>query len=159
MNLVFFTLIIWLVYLALTSEFSPVNLLLGLLVALIVTWLLRQRGHSLGIHHLARKPIDLLIYVYYQLVDLLKSGLQMVRIVFDPALPINPDFIDTKTRFDSELGMALSAHAITLTPGELVVEFDVENQAYLVHVLVQEEVGSNDPEQQKRFEVLERLLS
>ena len=50
------------------------------------------------------------------------SGLVAARLVLDPALPVKPGIVAIPSGCDSELATALSAHAITLAPGEMVVE-------------------------------------
>jgi multicomponent Na+:H+ antiporter subunit E len=62
--------------------------------------------------------------------DLIKSGIQVARIVLNPALPIKPGIVAIPTGCESELGTALSAHAISLTPGELVIEMDEQGVMY-----------------------------
>ena len=63
-------------------------------------------------------------YIAILAADVVKSGVDVARIVLDPALPIRPGIIAIETGCDSEWGTALSAHAISITPGELVIGVD-----------------------------------
>lgn len=58
----------------------------------------------------------------------------MVRIILHPKLPIKSGIIAIPSTSESELGRALSAHAISLPPGELFVEMD-ENGTMYIHSL------------------------
>lgn len=63
-------------------------------------------------------------------MDVIRGGISTARIVLDPKLPINPGIIAIPSGSKSDLGTALSAHAITLSPGELVVAIDDEGVMY-----------------------------
>jgi len=113
---------LWLVYLALTANLELSNLILGLLIAAGLTRLLRPPR---GSFELRRLPVALLAlgrYLFVVAWDAIKSGLVAARLVLDPALPVKPGIVAIPSGCDSELATALSAHAITLAPGEMVVE-------------------------------------
>ncbi|MFN2164949.1 MAG: Na+/H+ antiporter subunit E [Anaerolineae bacterium] len=113
---------LWLVYLALTANLELSNLILGLLIAAGLTRLLRPPR---GSFELRRLPVALLAlgrYLFVVAWDAIKSGLVTARLVLDPALPVKPGIVAIPSGCDSELATALSAHAITLAPGEMVVE-------------------------------------
>ena len=124
------TIPLFLVYLALTSNLAWNNLLVGLLVGAGLSWLLRP---SLKPFNWRRLPTALLAtgrYMLVLLVDLITSGIQVSRIVLNPKLPIQPGVIAIPSGCESELATALSAHAVSLTPGELVIEIDDEGVMY-----------------------------
>jgi multicomponent Na+:H+ antiporter subunit E len=121
---------LWLVYLALTANLELGNVVLGLLVATGLTLLLRPPR---GTFELRRLPVALVAlgrYLFVVCVDAIKSGLVAARLVLDPALPVKPGIIAIPSDCDSELATALSAHAITLAPGEMVVEIGKEGTMY-----------------------------
>lgn len=118
------------IYLALTSNLELSNVLLGMVVALAVALLIGPQRHP---YELRRLPAALLAtgqYVLILLVDIMKNGLQVARIVLTPSLPIKPGIISIPSHCDTELGTALSAHAITVSPGELVVEVGEDGTMY-----------------------------
>jgi multicomponent Na+:H+ antiporter subunit E len=121
---------LWLVYLALTANLELSNLILGLLIATGLTLLLRPPR---GTFALRQVPVALLAlgrYMFVVAFDALKSGLIAARLVLDPALPVKPGIIAIPSGCDSELATALSAHAITLAPGEMVVETGEDGVMY-----------------------------
>ena len=124
------------VYLALTANLQLSNILVGLLLSsLILT--AASSCHARGeLALIGPRPTWAICYVisFSWLYDLIVSGIQVARIVLDPKLPIQQGIIAIPTNCESETAQALSAHAITLTPGELVVEMGEEGVMY-THVL------------------------
>jgi multicomponent Na+:H+ antiporter subunit E len=126
---------IFLAYLALSGSLTPANLIVGALVALGVSALLPAGNEP--IFAWKRSPIfmwALFRYLFVVGADIVKGGIVTAQLVLDPKLPVNPGIIAIPSGSNTELGAALSAHAISLSPGELVVEMDDEGTLY-VHCL------------------------
>lgn len=135
MRRVQFAIPVFLVYLALTGNLAPANLVIGALIALGIAALFPGTdGPSLAWKRLPVFLWSLLRYVFVVILDILKGGISTARIVLDPKLPINPGIIAIPSNSKTELGAALSAHAISISPGELVVAMDDEGMLY-VHCL------------------------
>ncbi len=128
------TLILLVIYLALTGNLQLSNIVLGLLVAVIAALLLRpQRGRA----DLRRLPVALWSLIRYIAIlgaDVVKGGIGAARLVLDPKLPIRPGIITIDSGCQSELATALSAHALSIAPGELVLGIDAAGVLY-VHCL------------------------
>jgi multicomponent Na+:H+ antiporter subunit E len=121
---------LWLVYLALTANLELGNVVLGLLVAAGLTLLLQPPRGRFALRSLPGALAALGRYLFVVFVDAIKSGLVAARLVLDPALPVKPGIIAIPSDCDSELATALSAHAITLAPGEMVVEIGKDGTMY-----------------------------
>ena len=121
---------LWLVYLALTSNLELRNVILGLLIATGLTLLLRPPRGTFELRRLPDALVALVRYLFVVFFDAIKSGLVAARLVLDPALPVKPGIIAIPSDCDSELATALSAHAITLAPGEMVVEIGKDGTMY-----------------------------
>jgi len=65
-------------------------------------------------------------YLLYFLQALVRSNLQLARVVLTPELPVRPGIVKVRTRLRSRMGRLLLANSITLTPGTLSVELDGE---------------------------------
>jgi multicomponent Na+:H+ antiporter subunit E len=103
--------------------------------------------------------VALLRYVALAFYDLVVNGLQVARLVIDPRVPVRPGILAIPTETVSDLGTALSAHAITLAPGELVLEIDEEGVMY-THVLDAADADAHLREAQRlRRDLLSRILS
>lgn len=92
--------------------------------------LIRPRRLPTDWRRLPSSVFALVRYLVKLVYDVLASGIQVARIVMDPALPIKPGIVSIPSECDSEMGTALSAHAITLAPGEMVVEMDEKGVMY-----------------------------
>lgn len=149
---------LWLVYLALTANLEVGNLILGLLIATGLTLLLRPPRGSFELRRLPSAAGALGRYLFIVLFDAIRSGLVAARLVLDPALPVNPGIIAIPADCDSELATALSAHSITLAPGEMVVEIGRDGTMY-THALDATRASQYVKEAQElRRELLRRIF-
>jgi multicomponent Na+:H+ antiporter subunit E len=122
---------LFLVYLVLSGNATIPNLVVGALVALGVSTLLPGRKDA-GLDW-KRSPAfvwAMVRYIFVVLWDVIKGGITTARIVLSPKMLLKTGIIAIPSGSKSELGTALSAHAITLSPGELVVEMDDEGNMY-----------------------------
>jgi multicomponent Na+:H+ antiporter subunit E len=121
---------LWAVYLALTANLEMSNLVLGMLVAASLTLLVRPQRARIELRRLPEVTLALSRYLLLILSDMLRSGLAAARLILDPALPVKPGIVAIPSGCESELATALSAHAISLAPGELVVEIGEDGTMY-----------------------------
>jgi multicomponent Na+:H+ antiporter subunit E len=124
------TILLAIVYLLMTANFEPINLAFSLIIGLGISSLVRPQHLSIQWRRLPIALAAIAGYLIYMLVDMWKSSLQVGRILLDPRLPIKPGIINIHSGSESEMAIALSAHAISLTPGELVVEMDDQGEMY-----------------------------
>lgn len=123
-----------LMYLLVSANFSARNILFSLFIGAIVALVFRPKQKIFTVRQIPSASWALLRYAAILIFDLLKSGVLVGRIVLDPDLPIKPGIITISADCETELANALSAHAITLTPGEIVIEMDECGTMY-THVL------------------------
>lgn len=121
-------------YLLITGEFSLVSLTYGVILATFITLLLRPAELKPNWRRLPGALWGLFRYVWLLIYDMTLAGVQIARIVLDPKLPIRPGMVEIPAECQSDLAIALSIHALTLTPGELVVRLD-ERNILQVHLL------------------------
>jgi len=146
-----------LTYLALSENVSFGNIIVGVVIAGIILSLLRPPRSAVGWKRLPMALAALIGYVLILFWDLIKSGIQVARIVIDPRLPVQQGIIRIPSDSGSELGTAMSAHWITLTPGELVMEIDEEGGMY-THCLNVEASRKNASKSQHRRNRLIRKI-
>lgn len=146
------------VYLALTANLQLSNIVAGLLLSLFIFALIRPTVQRVNWRLLPATTVALLRYVVTLAYDLIVSGIQVARIVLNPKLPIQQGNIAIPTDCESETAQALSAHAITLTPGEMVVEMADDGTMY-THVLdVSHAAESVSDAQRRREQMLEQIM-
>jgi multicomponent Na+:H+ antiporter subunit E len=120
----------WLVYVALTGSLAPSNLALGGAVSVLAWWLVPRHTRSPHLRNVPRAAWALARYVVMVLWHMVRSGFQVARIVLHPRLPVRPGIVAIPSGCRSEWATALSAHAISLSPGETVVEMDAAGTMY-----------------------------
>jgi multisubunit Na+/H+ antiporter MnhE subunit len=118
------------VYLELSSNFELSNIIVGLIIVTGIAKFVRPQHLPSDWRRLPSSVFALVRYLVILVYDVIASGIQVARIVMDPALPIKPGIVSIPSECESEMGIALSAHAITLAPGEMVVEIDEKGIMY-----------------------------
>lgn len=152
-------LVLFLIYLAMTNSLVASNLVVGFFLALGSAGLLRPRQRRLAWRRLPGAGAALLHYLLYLLWDLVLSGIEVARIVLRPRIEIDPGIVAIPSGTDSELAIALSAHAISVTPGEMVVEVDEEGMMYTHMLDVTVAPARVEAAQQLRRSLLSRIFS
>lgn len=121
-----------LVWVLLWGKVSPANVIGGLAVAAIVTWLLplpvvpvEGRLHPLSL-------LRLIVVVAYQLVV---SSLQLAWLAIKPGPPPLSAVLRARLSIKSDLVLALAVNIFTLIPGSMVLEVDQERRLIYVHVI------------------------
>jgi multicomponent Na+:H+ antiporter subunit E len=154
-----------LAWMPLTANVSLESFLVGLVFSFAVVTLL-FRNEQVTPFNWQRLPDRVIASIQYTLIlfrDIYLSAMDVAKRVIDPAMPLNPGIIAVSTQYEetditADNIAAISAHGITITPGELVVDFD-SNQMMYVHCL---DVNASDQvavsNQAKRMSLLRRIL-
>ena len=120
--------IIWI----LLAGTSLQELIIGGIVAVVITLLFHQKLSMLGDIKLSPKSIIFMFrYTFVFLWELIKSNIDVAKRVISPKLPINPGIVKVKTNLRSPIGRAFLANSITLTPGTLTVE--MREDSFYIH--------------------------
>lgn len=111
----------------------PRLIITGGVSSLIVAWIMdRARlldGESLPLELIPRG----IIYWSWLVVEIVKSALNVTRIILNPALPISPTMITFSPSQETDTGRATHANSITLTPGTITTGISVFNNTIQVH--------------------------
>ena len=126
---------------ALSGETSPLFLLLAAVSVLLALWLsarLRVIGRDASPYH---RVIQFLVYFLWLAIEIVKANIAVIIRVLGPRHALNPDVVRIRTGVHSDLGRALFANSITLTPG--TVTLDTEGDMLVVHTLVRENTSAD----------------
>ncbi|MGB7345929.1 MAG: Na+/H+ antiporter subunit E, partial [Pirellulaceae bacterium] len=121
-----FFFIVWLV---LSEDFDRFHMGLGLMSALAVAWFNTERTPTRP----TITAIRFVLYIPWLIVQVVKSGIHLSKIILNPSLPISPQLIRFHTDIQNESGIVLLANSITLTPGTITLE--VNGQEFVVHAI------------------------
>lgn len=141
------------IYLLLTTNLELLNVIAGLLIAVAITVLLKPVIQKASWRRFPSAAWAFIRYLGVLIYDIVSGGLMVARLALSRNIEINPGIIAIPSECDSELATALSAHSISISPGELVVEIDDKGVMY-THILdIRQE-----PEYKKQARKLRREL-
>lgn len=75
----------------------------------------------------------LFVYLFWLAWQIILSGIQVVRIILTPTLPIKPCMVRFKVDLPSAHAKMILGNSITLTPGTLTV--DIHEDEFIVHAI------------------------
>ncbi|MCW2722008.1 Na+/H+ antiporter subunit E [Pseudonocardia sp.] len=126
--------LLWLtvVWVLLWGVFTPLTVVGGLVVAVLVTVISRQAPAS---ERLPLRPVRLLGLVAYLLYDLVVSGAEVSWEVLRRGPDARGAIMSVPLLSGSERVVALMASALSLAPGAMALEIDHDNGVWYVYAL------------------------
>jgi multisubunit Na+/H+ antiporter MnhE subunit len=127
-----------LVYALTLGSFAGLDLLLGALIAALVLFALRGflfAHRAPGVGELARRALGLPAFLLIVAREVLVGTWRVSVAVLRPTPAHVSGLVAVPMDERSDFGVAVSSIAISLTPGELVVDLDWERRVMLVHAL------------------------
>lgn len=127
-------LVLWLtvVWVGLWGSVTAANVLGGLAVALLlVTALPLTEVPTAAVV----RPVALLRFLGFFVVDLVRSSVQVAALVLTPRRALHQAVVAVPVRGASDALLTLLANAISLTPGTLTLEVDRPGSTLYVHVI------------------------
>ena len=110
---------------------TPLLLGLGAASCALVLYLATRMGffqrEIYPLHLLPRLPA----YWFWLIREIVRSNIDVARIVLDPKLPISPTVVEFDASTRNPVGLAILGNSITLTPGSLTL--DVHRGRLRVH--------------------------
>lgn len=147
-------------WMALTARFALDAFVVGLLLGVAILRLTQESTTKIDPTKLPDQAAALLVYCLRLCRDIWLSAIDVAKKIVQPKLKLNSGIIAVPTQDETKDAniAALSAHAITITPGELVVDFDGAEVMY-VHCLDTEASSKTaDAAQAARLKLLRRVL-
>ncbi len=120
-----------LAWVALTGEFTPLNLLIGFVLGLLALWFTRRNG---GRPQYVIKLFVVLNFTLFFVKELVLANLRMAALSFRPKSSLRPAIVAVPLDVTSDLEITLLANLITLTPGTLTLDVSDDRQMLYVHV-------------------------
>ena len=124
---------VWLLW---SGHTEPLLLGFGLASVLLVLLITRRMDRFSGADEDEYPSWRFLTYLPWLFWQILRSNVDVARIILDPRLPISPRLIRVRASQRTEVGQAVYANSITLTPG--TISLDVREGQILVHALTAE---------------------
>ncbi len=134
MNFALGSIVLALIWAAITASFTLLNLILGWAIAFMALWLIRKNLASPVLFSKARKIVALGALFFYELA---LSAIRVAFLVLKPNMKaqLKPGFIAFPLTAKSDGEITLLANLITLTPGTLSVDVSKDKKVLYVHAL------------------------
>lgn len=124
--------VLFVIWLFLTSSLDPQELTMGFVLSLIIAALTYQVFTKYGLSNLHPKRILYAIaYIPYFLWAMIMANLDVAYRVLHPKRPINPGIVEIKTDLTNDIAKLVLANSITLTPGTMSV--DIKGDRLYIH--------------------------
>jgi multicomponent Na+:H+ antiporter subunit E len=108
--------------------------LIGLALGMPLAFATRRfYGQSFPLSRNLRVAPYALLYVVIFLKDLVIANFAVARLVLTPSLPIQPAVVEVPLRVRSDTAITTIANSISLTPGTLTMDYDVDRNSLYVH--------------------------
>ena len=127
----------WLLW---SGLYKPLLLGLGLFSCVLTLHLTRRMGYFKSDLFALSFSLRLLKFWGWLAKEIVKSSLQVTRVVLDPKLPISPRVVRVEATSENPVDQVILGNGITLTPGTLAL--DVHEGVIQVHCLTED--GARD---------------
>ncbi|MGD8287108.1 MAG: Na+/H+ antiporter subunit E [Gemmatimonadota bacterium] len=132
-------------WLALSGHYTPLLLSLGAGSCVLVVYLARRMDvvDNEGV------PLDIatrfLRYLPWLLKEVFVANVQVAKVILDPKLPISPRMVVFHGSQKTDLGRAIYANSITLTPGTITT--GIEGQEFQIHALTAADLETDEEQE------------
>ena len=135
-------------WLALSGHYTPLLLSLGVGSTVLVVYL----SMRLDVVDREGVPVEIYgriwLYLPWLLKEIFVANVAVAKVILDPKLPISPRMVVFHGSQKTDLGRALYANSITLTPGTITT--GVEGQAFQIHALSAADLETDEEDQMDR---------
>jgi len=147
MRLLFWTVLLFVMWMVLTSNFQIANILVGIGVSFSIALLYLKLFTHKAFEFI--NPFWFIVYLFVLLKNLIISNVQISKRVLRRDMKLSPAIVAVKTDLDSDWKKLLLANSITLTPGTLTL--DIKDDILFIHAIEYHE-GSEKENITKEFE-------
>jgi multisubunit Na+/H+ antiporter MnhE subunit len=130
-----------LVYCLAVGSVRPLDLAMGVLVGYLVLRALRLALEPVPLGEFVRRAAAFPAFAWAVLLEVATGTVQVTLIVLGLRPPASAGIVAVPLDERTRTGVAVSAFALTLSPGEVLVEIDWESRQMLVHA-----VDARDPQ-------------
>ena len=131
-NFVYLFSILFVIWLALTSDLHWQEVAVGAFLSLVLALMLNKRYVDLGLPTLSLKKIGFsLVYIIVLFKEIIIANFDVAYRVLHPKMPIKPGVVVIKTGLKQDIAKLILANSITLTPGTFTL--DIQGDALLIH--------------------------
>lgn len=132
MNILLLNILLALAWIALTGQFTGINLLIGLAMGFLVLWLSQRRRATAAYVGKAAQVVDFILYFLWELV---KASVRVTYEVLTPTHHMLPGVIAVPLDLETDLEILVLTSLITLTPGTLSLDISEDRKTLYLHAM------------------------
>jgi multicomponent Na+:H+ antiporter subunit E len=132
-------------WLLLSGHLEPLILGFGVFSSLLVTYLAWRMDREDRYAFPLILTWRLVFYWIWLIREILKSNLNVARVILNPRLPISPILVPFRARMKSDLARMIYANSITLTPGTITT--GTEGDILRIHALTWQDVDGREEDE------------
>ena len=130
-------------WLILSGHYEAKHIFLGVLSAVVVTFLTNDLFYFLYHHGSQKENNNRFVflqlwrfpaYIPWLLYKIMRANIRVAYLVLHPRMPIKPVLLQFRTHLRRSISQVIVANSITLMPGTLTVS--LEDGRYIIHALV-----------------------
>ena len=152
MNIFILNLLLSLAWLGLTGQFTPVNFMIGFVLAYVLLWLTLGSG---GRESYFKKVLHVIRFIFFFLWEVVTANYRVVREILTPSHSMRPGIVAVPLNARTDLEIVAFANLITLTPGTLSLDISQDRSTLYVHAMF---IGDVDDFRNHLKEGLEQRL-
>ena len=126
-----------LAWIALTGQFSPINLVEGFILGYIMLWFVQR---TVGPSRYFSKVRQVLGFAAFFAWELLLANLRVAYSVLAPSKSLRPGIVAIPLDVKTDAEITLLVNLITLTPGTLSLDVSDDRRVLYVHALYVDDV-------------------
>lgn len=130
-------LLLGLIWVALTGDFTAANLLIGILLGYLI---LAFAGSTVGAEGYAGRVWKRIGFLFFYLWELVLSNLRVARDVIRPRSHASPAIVAIPVEGLSPPQITLLANLITMTPGTLSIDTSDDRRTLYIHAMFVDDV-------------------
>lgn len=124
-----------LVWVALTGDFSGANFILGLLFSSLALWVTHPVGEGVPLIHYVRKGRLWLAFVLFFLREFIWASLRITWDILTPSHRMRPAILAIPLEVSTDVEITALANLITLTPGTLSLDVSSDRKVLYIHAV------------------------
>ncbi len=129
--------VMFLFWLLLSGIFDVLHVGAGIICSAIIAFVSYDLLVTQKWDKMLRKSGRFIIYIVWELWQILLANFDVAYRVLHPKMPIDPSVIEFDTSLRSDLAIVTLANSITLTPGTITINIEQEKGRFQVHAIAQ----------------------
>jgi multicomponent Na+:H+ antiporter subunit E len=145
------TLVLPIIWMALTGQFTLANFVTGFIISFVCLWLITSPTELPFAKMLARL-LRFVGFLFFFLWEVLVANLRVAWEVITPRHHMQPAIVAIPLTAKSDLEITILANVITLTPGTLSLDVSPDRKMLYVHTMYVSDVDAFRRDIKERFE-------